>query len=87
MDYTNALFHICSCQSDLDILSYPSEDFIKERDRTILTEHIKINQPSRAENQEQQDSEASKLTTVLIKKKLCLDWNDMLLWSKSKLSK
>lgn len=42
-DYYNTLFHICSCQSDLNILSYPSEDFINEGHKTTLTEHIQIN--------------------------------------------
>lgn len=43
MGYANTLFHTSSCQSDLDILSYPREYFINAGDRTILTEHIKIN--------------------------------------------
>lgn len=41
-NYNYTLFHICSCQSDLEILSYPSEDFINGGHKTTLTEHMKI---------------------------------------------
>lgn len=50
MDCTNALFHTCCSPSDLDVLSYPTEDFINGGERIILTEHIKINYPSRVGN-------------------------------------
>lgn len=41
-DYNYILFHICSCQSDLDILRYSSEDFINGGHKTTFTEHISL---------------------------------------------